>query len=73
MDVGRIRFNVDAKRGKSFILMKVTGDRDNEVFPPKSGGGVAGGCRQHVKKSGSTLSCGPNRLILRPIILNNGL
>ena len=45
MDVGSIRFNVDAKRGKSFVLMKVTGDRDREVFPPKSGVGVAGGCR----------------------------
>ena len=50
MDVGRIRFNDDAKRGKSFVLMKVMGDRDKEVLPAKSGGEVTDGCRQHINK-----------------------
>jgi hypothetical protein len=43
IEVGRIRFRDEARRGKSFVRRKVTGERDREVLPAISAGTAGGG------------------------------
>ena len=57
-----MRFNDDARRGNNVVRKNVMGERLRDVLPAKSFDGEDMG-----------VSCGPNRCILIPITLNNGL
>jgi hypothetical protein len=71
MDVGRIKVNDDVSVGRRVVRKKVKGERVREVFPAKDFDG--GRVYVNFCFMRDTVSCGPNRCIRIPIILNSGL
>ena len=42
MEVGRIKFNDDARRGRTFVRRRVIGERESEALPAELVGGGGG-------------------------------
>ena len=74
IEVGRMRFREEARRGRSRVRKRVIGERERDVFPARSFAGTGGVYNLAEHSVGErTSSPGVNRVIFRPINRNNGV